>query len=106
MKWFSVVILATTIASCATAGSDDDDGIPTPDAKIVSVFSDAGRFPDAMPIPDAGQVVSYDATPATPDAGGNGIFCDDTSMCGPGKCCLLSLCIPGQEPVPGLCLPD
>ncbi len=105
MKWFFVVTLVTALASCATAGSDGDDGTPAPDAKPPSVFPDAARFPDAMPTPDANPLVSYDATPTTPDAGGGGIFCEDSDMCAAGKCCLLSLCIPGEE-VLGLCIPD
>ena len=105
MKWPRIALLAL-LASCATAGTDDDGtATPKPDATSGFSFPDAARFIDAAPKPDATPIISYDAAPVTPDAG---LFCENSNSCGNGECCFSlggpGFCVPGEEVI-GVCVP-
>jgi hypothetical protein len=118
---FGACLLCALVTSvgCATttsANGDDDDSSGPPDAHVGTPADAPPGFPDARSIPDAAPGAPdahvtpppIDASiPGTPDAGGGGLFCTGTSMCNPGTCCfkIVSLCVPGSEPIPGLCIP-
>ncbi len=106
MEWSRIALVAL-LASCATAGSDDDDGNVKPAADATSFsFPDAAHF-DAAQLPDAAPNITYDAAPIVPDAGG--LFCEDSNVCGNGECCFSlggpGFCVQGEE-ILGVCLPD
>tara|TARA_R110002096_G_scaffold77896_6_gene183266 strand:+ start:34784 stop:35107 length:324 start_codon:yes stop_codon:yes gene_type:complete len=107
MEWSRFALIAL-LASCATAGSaDDDDGNvkPAADGSTFS-FPDAARF-DAAPVPDATPIITYDAAPIVPDAGGP--FCENSNSCASDECCFSlggpGFCVTGDE-ILGVCLPD
>lgn len=105
MEWTRIALVAL-LASCASAGSDDDgNNEGPPDADTSFSFPDARPFADAAPLPDAAPIV-YDAAPGSADGG---LFCQNSSTCGSGQCCLSlggpGFCVPGEE-VLGVCLPD
>ncbi len=103
MLWIRISLVAL-LASCASAGSDDNNP-PAPDAEGGFNFPDAASFPDATPTPDA--AIVYDAAPVTSDAG---LFCENSNTCDTGQCCLSlggpGFCVPGSEIVPGVCIPN
>lgn len=107
MEWSRIALLAL-LASCASAGSDDNSSdASTPNADSGFSFPDAARFPDATPMPDAKPASSVDAAPVgTADAG---LFCDNSNQCGSTECCFSlggpGFCVPGEEVI-GVCLPD
>ena len=102
--------------ACAQGTSDQPSH---PDAHVGSQFPDAptSSFPDApnSSTPDAFVPPTSDANVTPPDAAGSGsgtgtdgAICNSDADCdlGGGYCCFVALCVPGTEPVPGLCIPN
>jgi hypothetical protein len=101
-----IVWIALAWSACAKGGAgddgDDSPGIDAPANGDAPIGSADARISDAS-YPDATLVLPDAAVMA--DAGLN---CTDSSQCGVGECCLmpLNICVPGEEPVPGFCLPN
>lgn len=98
------ILLAVTLAACATGGSASDE--PKHDA---SPGADAPRT-DAPTNPPVDAPLSIDA-PIPVDAPPGSFFCSDSAMCiEPGECCFtagqpMGFCAPGDI-VFGVCFPN
>jgi hypothetical protein len=99
-------LLSVALTACATADDDSSASSRLPDAMSASAGADAAVHADAAPHPDAQTSADASVVMGNPDAGAGDLFCNDSSTCAAGSCCLLSLCVPGDEPVPGVCLPN
>ena len=99
------ILLAVTLAACATGGSASDE--PKHDA---SPGGDAPRT-DAPTNPPVDAPPSIDAPPTPVDAPPGSLFCSDNAMCtAPGECCFtagqsMGFCTPGDI-VFGVCFPN
>ena len=103
--WILAFCASVALTGCAlgTNGSGDDDD---DDDRPVRV--DAATVDAPVTIPIGATSIPIDAPVSLPDAGGGGLLCTTTAECGAGNCCftLLGVCVPGTEPLPGLCLPQ
>lgn len=110
--WILAFGASVALTGCAlgTNGSGDDDDDDDRPVRVDAATVDAPvTIPiDAPVAPIDAPSIPIDAPVSLPDAGGGGLLCTTTAECGAGNCCftLLGVCVPGTEPLPGLCLPQ
>lgn len=112
-----LALVAATFVACAFGAEDvsgDDDSPSGPDARDVTIDGPPLPIDSAPPIDSSVPIdapIPIDA--AVPADGGTGLFCNSTADCAgqPGTCCFFiaqppGFCVPGSEPLPGVCLPS
>ncbi len=114
---FALLITSLGTVGCASGGGEEPDagGVVRDSGNLsdrVTSLVDAARDGAAV-IRDASYIdvtlPSIDSAIVIPDGGG--IFCTTSAQCTTaGTCCFslggMGLCIPGTEPIPGVCLPN
>jgi hypothetical protein len=120
---FALALAVAVVVGCAQGTSDEPNHADArtgtggnPDARMSSSFPDApAGTPDAFVQPPADANLPPDAMGSGTGGGSgtDGAICNGDNDCdtGAGYCCFdlgqpPGFCVPGTEPIPGVCLPN